>query len=371
MPPTKNIIVQAAQVIVPCTDLTTSLDFFTGTLGFRVDLIFPADSPTTAVISGHGVCLRLEQQAASVVADARLELRLQCDDSISPTQLFGPDGVRVDLVTAQPVMVVPPGTQEFILTRNDVSAWGAGRAGMQYRDLIPGRLGGRFVASHIRVPNGGEVPDYVHFHRVRFQMIFCKAGWVRVVYEDQGPPFVMHAGDCVLQPPEIRHRVLEASPGLEVIEIGCPAVHETVADHALPLPTSQVQPGRTFSGQRFVRHIAAEAQWRPWCICGLQAPGFEACDVGIAAATDGLADVHIVKTPGPSERRNAVSVAHSGELLFVFVLDGSLALEGDATKPGAVHGHHQLRVGDCCVIPAGAPVILSSGDGLRMLTVAL
>src|SRR6185312_10404915 len=24
-----------------------------------------------------------------------------------------------------------------------------------------------------------------------------------------GDPFVMHAGDCVLQPPEIRHRVLE------------------------------------------------------------------------------------------------------------------------------------------------------------------
>ena len=32
-------------------------------------------------------------------------------------------------------------------------------------------------------------------------MIFVKAGWVRLVYEDQGEPFVMVAGDCVLQPP--------------------------------------------------------------------------------------------------------------------------------------------------------------------------
>src|SRR5204863_7610986 len=98
----------------------------------------------------------------------------------------------------------------------------AGRAGMQYRDLVPGRLGGRFIASQIRIPNGGPVADYVHYHRVRFQILYFRRGWVRVVYEDQGAAFVMHAGDCVLQPPTIRHRVLEASSELEVIEIGAP-----------------------------------------------------------------------------------------------------------------------------------------------------
>ena len=30
-------------------------------------------------------------------------------------------------------------------------------------------------------------------------MIFVRAGWVRVVYEDAGPSFVMRPGDCVLQ----------------------------------------------------------------------------------------------------------------------------------------------------------------------------
>jgi quercetin dioxygenase-like cupin family protein len=110
--------------------------------------------------------------------------------------------------------------------------------------LIPGRLGGRFIASHIRIPGGGEVADYVHFHKIRFQMIYCRRGWVRVVYEDQGPSFVMHEGDCVLQPPEIRHRVLEASPGLEVIEIGASAEHETWRDHVLDLPTPRLRPQR-------------------------------------------------------------------------------------------------------------------------------
>ena len=102
-----------------------------------------------------------------------------------------------------------------------------------------------------------------------------KAGWVKVVYEDQGEPFVMHAGDCVLQPPEIRHRVLESSAGLEVIEIGCPAEHETIADWSLPLPNDRVDAGRDFGGQRFMRHIAADASYHPWRL-----DGWEARDTG-------------------------------------------------------------------------------------------
>ena len=52
----------------------------------------------------------------------------------------------------------------------------------------------------------------------------------------------MHPGDCVLQPPQIRHRVLESSAGLEVLEISCPAEHETWADADLDLPTTEVRP---------------------------------------------------------------------------------------------------------------------------------
>ncbi len=69
----------------------------------------------------------------------------------------------------------------------DQAPWVIGRAGMQYRDLIPTRLGGAIIASHIRIPDGGPVPDMVHFHKVGFQLIFCVKGWVDVVYEDQGP----------------------------------------------------------------------------------------------------------------------------------------------------------------------------------------
>ena len=71
----------------------------------------------------------------------------------------------------------------------------------------------------------------MHFHKVGFQLIFCYRGWVEVLYEDQGGPIRLQAGDCFVQPPEIRHRVMEASDGIEVIEIGIPADHVTEIEH--------------------------------------------------------------------------------------------------------------------------------------------
>ena len=348
--------VRMAQVLLPCRDLAATLAFFTDRLGFKINLIFPADSPHTAVVSGHGLTLRLE----TATAMAPVTLRLLCDLAAlpagTPHVLASPDGARIELVEARLPVEVPAGTQEFVLSRMG-DDWGVGRAGMQYRDLIPSRLGGRFIASHIRIPVGGPVPDYVHFHRIRFQMIYCKAGWARLVYEDQGEPFLFQAGDCVLQPPEIRHRVLEASDGLEVVEIGCPALHETFADHAMTLPTPHLLPERDFGGQRFVRHVAAEAKWLPW-----RAPGFEMRDTGIAAATDGLAGARVVRPRGNGA---ATFGAHGGEFLFFFVLAGDMALE--------VQGHeaHRLKVNDSCVIPADVGYALGASEGTELLEVIL
>ena len=87
----------------------------------------------------------------------------------------------------------------------------------EYRDLVPDRLGGAMIASHIRIADPGPVPDMVHYHKVGFQLIFCVNGWVDVVYEDQGDPIRLTAGSCFIQPPEIRHRVLYSGDDLEVI----------------------------------------------------------------------------------------------------------------------------------------------------------
>jgi mannose-6-phosphate isomerase-like protein (cupin superfamily) len=236
--------------------------------------------------------------------------------------------------------VVPPNVPTLAAIDGRVGEFGVGRAGMEYRDLLPDRWGGRFIASHIRIEDGGDVADWVHFHRIRFQMIYVAAGWVDVVYEDQGEPFRMFAGDCALQPPEIRHRVLRSSPGLEVIEIGCPAEHDTIADHDLDLPTAIVRADRDFGGQRFVRHVANTAQTKSWID-----PAFVIRDTGIGDATNGLAGA-IVVTAG-SGTSGSVQMTHDGEFVLLVGLAGLGRLSVDG------HGEIDLTARGSVAVPAG------------------
>jgi quercetin dioxygenase-like cupin family protein len=350
--------IDSVQIVLPCPVLDPTLRFFTEQLGFRVEAIFPADSPAVAVVNGYGTRLRLDSETSGSPGT----LRLLCRDPkalADTTELIAPNGTRIQLVAVDPPLVMPPLTPAFVVSRmGDGPSWGAGRAGMLYRDLIPDRQGGRFIASHIRIPEGGPVPDYVHFHKVAFQMIYCRKGWVHVVYEDQGPSFVMHAGDCVLQPPRIRHRVLESSAGLEVIEISCPAEHETAGDLLMTLPTDTLRPDRVFGGQRFVRHVAKDATWQPWRL-----DGFEARDTGIAAATTGIASAKVVRPRGapPAEMRS-----HEADLVFMFVLEGALTLRREG---GAVD---KLSAGDSFVVPARMPHALTGcSTDLELLEVTL
>ena len=331
--------IRLAEVVLPGAALGETLAFFGEQLGFRIEAIFPADSPAVAVLSGYGIRVRLERDFQGAAGT----LRLAC---VEPTtiangrlELEAPNGTLVLLVDAEPDLQLPGLVPSLVITRLAQTQWQLGRAGMLYRDLIPDRQGGRFVASHIRIPEGGPVPDYVHFHRVRFQMIYCYKGWVRVVYEDQGPPFVLRPGDCVLQPPEIRHRVLESSPGLEVIEVSCPAEHETLADHELALPTHVRDRKREYGDQRFVHHELETSPWGPW-----RQPGFEARDLGFAQATRNLARARVARRLGFAAPQPA---RHEGELLFMFVLAGALTLRCDGQRA------QQLTCGDSFVIPPG------------------
>jgi len=220
-----------------------------------------------------------------------------------------------------------------VLTRASEDS-GQGRAGMLYRDLIPGRLGGRYIASHITIPNGGPVSDWVHYHRIALQLIYVRRGWVRVVYQDGGEPFVMKEGDLVIQPPQIRHRVLESSAGLEVVEVSAPAIHATFADHELELPNGS-NPGRVYGGQYFLHHVAAETPWT-------SADEGLAQETEVAVATSGLAEVRTLR---PRNGNSLSFGGHGGELVFGFVLDGSAALD--------YRGLHEVGPADAFVIPPG------------------
>ncbi len=210
---------------------------------------------------------------------------------------------------------------------------------MHYRDLIPDRLGGSVIASLIRISDGGPVPDMVHYHTVGFQPIFCYNGWVRLVYEDQSPLFILGAGGCVIQPPEIRHRVLESSDDLQVIEIGVPAEHLTTIDHEMELPNQIYNPDREFSGQTFVHHKVSEAVWKGWRL-----PGFEARDSRISVGTKNVAGVQVARFAGGAQPPPS---RYDADILFSFVMNGTMRLEGEGQNP------HELRAGDAFVIPPG------------------
>lgn len=345
-----------SEIVVRCADLDAAMRYFIDTLGFRLEAIFPADAPRVAVVQGGGNRLRLERGAGG----APVSLRLSGFDAAAPGD--PPEGIEVELTSDAVQPEVPALAPALHVHRADSGAWVTGRAGMQYLDLLPDRQGGRFIASHIRIPSGGPVPDYVHHHAVRFQMIYCYRGWVRVVYEDQGEPFVMEAGDCVLQPPHIRHRVLECSDGFEVVEIGCPAEHQTLVDHELELPNPGCRPDRDFHGQRFVFHQASKVPYAAW------RPGYEARDTGIGAATRGLAGARVIR---PSGGANDALGAHDAEFVFRFVLSGQVQLQlvGDG---GAARGGENLGVGDAATIPAGiAHGLISPSADFQMLEVSL
>jgi mannose-6-phosphate isomerase-like protein (cupin superfamily) len=285
-----------------CDDLDRAVTVLTG-LGMRLDVIMPADAPAIAELSGGDVAVRVTRRPE-----------------------------------APPVEV--------------------GRAGMTYRDLLPDRLGGHVIASHITIADGGPVPDYVHHHDIRFQVIHCVRGWVRLVYEDQGPPFVLEAGDTVLQPPHIRHRVLESSPGLEVLEVSSPSEHPTMVEHDIALPTAAVAPERDFGGQRFVRHRLADATWLPW-----RGPQFDAADTGIAAATDGLAAVRTVRATAAGA--TSEQQRHDGELVLWFVEEGSAVLHLDDEVRPFVHD-------DAIAVPPGVTFSLADASAnLRLVEVTM
>jgi mannose-6-phosphate isomerase-like protein (cupin superfamily) len=143
----------------------------------------------------------------------------------------------------------------------------------------------------------------------------------------------------LIQPPTIRHRVLESGDNLEVIEIGYPAEHLTNADATTSLPNARVDPGRVWEGQSFIRHIATEAKWQQL------ASGVASTDTGIFNATQGLTDVQVIKADNKSTWQQTTIQPLTFEFLFV--------LDGDALVSTSHEGEHSLANGSSLVIPPG------------------
>jgi mannose-6-phosphate isomerase-like protein (cupin superfamily) len=120
----------------------------------------------------------------------------------------------------------------------------------------------------------------------------------------------------------------------------------------MALPNGEARPARDYCGQHFLHHAAAKSPWVAW-------HGAEAQATAVRDSSGGLAEARIVR-PGASP---AIAVPpHDGELVFGFVLEGSVRLD--------YHDSYRLGPADCFVIPPGETWTLTeASDDLRLLHV--
>jgi len=124
-----------------------------------------------------------------------------------------------------------PTRQTFVANHFNPDAFEGGlRSYAKYRDLdIVSATNGLARAHVIKMipPIDPAEVSKRHFHDVEFQMIYVLKGWIKGEYEGAGV-VTMREGSCWLQPPRIKHSVLDYSDDCELLEIIMPADFETV-----------------------------------------------------------------------------------------------------------------------------------------------
>jgi len=97
----------------------------------------------------------------------------------------------------------------------------------EYRDLgVKRATRGKMIAHVIRARPGKTPHGEWHVHDCDAQFVYVLRGWVRFEYEGIGE-VLMQAGTCFYQPPRIRHREIEHSRDVEMLEIVAPASFRT------------------------------------------------------------------------------------------------------------------------------------------------
>ena len=104
------------------------------------------------------------------------------------------------------------------------------RAYAKYRDLgFADATQGLAQAHVIRLigPCDPAEVSKLHFHDVEFQMVYVLKGWVKTYMEGQGET-LMEEGSAWIQPPRIKHLIMDYSDDVELLEVILPAEFKTV-----------------------------------------------------------------------------------------------------------------------------------------------
>lgn len=115
----------------------------------------------------------------------------------------------------------------------------------EYRDLgIKRATQGKVVAHVIRARPGKAPHGEWHYHATKMQFVYVLKGWVLFEYEGVGK-VRMKAGSCFYQPPGIRHRELQHSRDVEMLEVVAPAAFKTYSSEK---PAARKSPARRSRG---------------------------------------------------------------------------------------------------------------------------
>ncbi len=318
-------------LVIASPSFEEGLRFFRDELGFSLEKITPSENPSLAVLSGHGLNICLDKK---LEAD-QITIRVSTEDrDLVGTKKVGPNGTQIiyelDLADTPSAISNDP---SVAINEASNALWTTGRAGMKYRNLLP-EGDWDYIASHIRIPGSGEVPDWVHYHDAQFQIIYCYKGSAKLVYEDQGPPFIFNAGDCVLQPPHIRHQVLESYDDLEVVEIVTPFHHSTFTDHMMQLPNSAFKPDRNFMGQRFIWDQIANREWQ-----STDATSNFPYEVGVTGIYEASARIGDVRILRPKENKETqvplipFPEQNASDFVLWFILSGTALYDRPHSVP--------------------------------------
>jgi hypothetical protein len=124
-----------------------------------------------------------------------------------------------------------PRKQTFVASHLNPNAFEGGlRTYAKYRDLgMAAATNGLAQAHVIKMipPCDPAVVSKRHYHDVEFQMIYVLKGWIKGEYDGAGE-VTMVEGSCWLQPPKLKHTVLDYSDDCELLEIILPAEFDTV-----------------------------------------------------------------------------------------------------------------------------------------------
>ncbi|WP_371747192.1 cupin domain-containing protein [Acuticoccus sp. I52.16.1] len=123
----------------------------------------------------------------------------------------------------------PGDEQTFTYSHESTTSFKTGlRPYASYRDLGMAKgTNGRATAHVIRFhpPCTDDVRIW-HTHDIEFQMVYVLKGWVVAEMEGHAPE-KMTVGSAWMQPPNIRHRLVDYSDDCELLEVVLPADFDT------------------------------------------------------------------------------------------------------------------------------------------------